>query len=86
MIADQPANDDGPRKSAIVTTRKPRSWHGDAPEMTPAEHQRRGDAADAMFREMKRRIAAAVQPSGALPPKKPGAAGQCRFPFSMGSV
>ena len=27
--------------------------------MTPEEHQRRGDAADALFREMKRQIAAA---------------------------
>ncbi len=25
--------------------------------MTPEEHQRRGDAADALFREMKRQIA-----------------------------
>ena len=49
-----PANDD--RKSAIVTGRKPRSWRSDVPDMTPEEHQRRGDAADALFREMKRRI------------------------------
>ena len=28
------------------------------PDMTPEEHQRRGDAAEALFREMKRRIAA----------------------------
>ena len=49
-----PANDD--RKSAIVTARKPRSWHSDVPDMTPEEHKRRGDAADALFREMKRRI------------------------------
>jgi hypothetical protein len=27
-------------------------------DMTPEEHKRRGDAADAMFQEMKRRIAA----------------------------
>jgi hypothetical protein len=27
-------------------------------DLTPEEHQRRGDAADAIFREMKRRIAA----------------------------
>jgi len=49
-----PANDD--RKSAIVTARKPRSWRSDVPDMTPGEHKRRGDAADALFREMKRRI------------------------------
>ena len=29
-------------------------------DMTPEEHRRRGDAADAMFREMKRKIAAAL--------------------------
>ena len=49
-----PANDD--RKSTIVTGRKPRSGRSDVPDMTPEEHQRRGDAADALFREMKRRI------------------------------
>ena len=65
-----PANDD--RKSAIVTGRKPRSWRSGVPDMTPEEHRRRGEAADAMFREMKRQIAAAVRPGGALPPKKPG--------------
>jgi hypothetical protein len=29
-------------------------------DMTPEEHQRRGDVADALFREMKRRIAAKI--------------------------
>jgi hypothetical protein len=43
-------------KSAIVTIRKP--GKGYVPDPTPEEHQRRGDAADALFREMKRRIAA----------------------------
>ena len=28
---------------------------GDVPDMTPEEHQRRGDAADALFREIVRR-------------------------------
>jgi hypothetical protein len=32
--------------------------------MTPEEHRRRGDAADAMFREMKRRIADKDRPPG----------------------
>jgi hypothetical protein len=41
-----------PAKSAIVTIRKRGS---DVPDLTPAEHQRRGDAAEALFREMKRR-------------------------------
>jgi hypothetical protein len=47
------------RKSAIVTIRrKPERVlpFGLLPE-TPEEHKRRGDGADAMFREMKRRIA-----------------------------
>jgi hypothetical protein len=52
-----PANDD--RKSAIVTAKNPRRGRfGDVPDMTPEEHKRRGDAADALFREMKRQIAA----------------------------
>ena len=53
------ATDDDDRKSAIVTA-KNRAWSrfGDVPDMTPEEHKRRGDAADALFREMKRQIAA----------------------------
>ena len=47
------ANDD--HKPAIVTNRRPRKR--DTTDMTPEEHQRRGDAADAMMREIKRRIA-----------------------------
>jgi hypothetical protein len=50
-----PANDD--RKSAIVTVK--RKWRfGDAPDLTPEEHQRRGDAADALWRELVRRATA----------------------------
>ena len=60
--APTPANDGS--KSAIVTGRTPRTWRNDVPDITPEEHQRRGDAADALFREMKRRIA------GTLLPKK----------------
>jgi hypothetical protein len=45
-----------PAKSAIVTIRKP--GKGYVPDLTPEEHQRRGDAAEAIFREMKRKIAA----------------------------
>ena len=45
-----------PPTSAIVTIRKRGSDR--VPDMTPEEHQRRGDAAEAMFREMKRTIAA----------------------------
>jgi hypothetical protein len=39
------------RKSAIVT------MHSAGEDMTPEEHQRRGDAADALFREIVRRVA-----------------------------
>jgi hypothetical protein len=39
VIAQPPANDD--RKSAIVTIKR-KSRFGDAPDLTPEEHQRRG--------------------------------------------
>ena len=39
------------RQSAIIAKASPL-------DMTPEEHKRRGDAADAMFQEMKRKIAA----------------------------
>ena len=42
-----PANDD--QKAAIVTIRR-KSRFGDAPDLTPEELQRRGEAADAMWR------------------------------------
>ena len=56
-----PAND---HKSAIVTAKHPRR-HGsvsDVPDMTPEEHKRRGDAADALFREIVRRATAKDRP------------------------
>jgi hypothetical protein len=49
------------RPSVIVTARKPGKRYADVPDMTPEEHRRRGDAADALFREMKRRIAAVLK-------------------------
>ena len=49
---------DEPKRSATVTARNPRPWRSLEPEMTTEEHKRRGDAADALFREMKRKIAA----------------------------
>jgi hypothetical protein len=63
------------RKSAIVIVRdrKTMQHQQSVPDMMPEEHKRRGDAADALSREMKRRIADARR--GALPPpplKKPG--------------
>ncbi len=48
-----PGTEEG--KPGIVTARKPRaSRFGDVPELTPEEHRRRGDAADALFREIAR--------------------------------
>jgi hypothetical protein len=64
-----PANDDGKpapppptaaRKSAIVTIRK-HSRFGTAEDLTPEEHKRRADLADAMMRDFKRQIAAKVR-------------------------
>jgi hypothetical protein len=57
-------NDNGeqPRPAAIVTAKHPRRRSvPDVPDMTPEEHKRRGDAADALFREMKRQIAAKLR-------------------------
>ena len=51
--AGTPAHDD--RKSAIVTVKRRPGRFGDVPDMTLEEHQRRGDAADALFREIVRR-------------------------------
>ncbi len=54
--AAAPANDD--RKSAIVTVKRRPGRFGDVPDMTPEEHQRRGEAAAALFREIVRRATA----------------------------
>ena len=55
-VAPPPAEDD--RKSAIVTAKHPRrrGSFGDVPDMTPEEYKRRGDAADALWRELVRRV------------------------------
>jgi hypothetical protein len=60
-----PANDDGPTepapcpaartKSAIVTARKPGKRYRNVPDVTPEEYKSRGDAANALWREMQRR-------------------------------
>jgi hypothetical protein len=43
-------------KPAILTIRKRRAAaFGNAPDMTPEEHKRRGDAADELFRQIVRR-------------------------------
>jgi hypothetical protein len=46
---------DEPMKSVIVTARNPRGRFADVPELTLEEVQRRGDAADALWRELVRR-------------------------------
>jgi hypothetical protein len=51
--------DDSP-KSAIVTARRP--GRPDVPDMTPEEHQRRGDAANALWRELVRRAGGKDRP------------------------
>jgi hypothetical protein len=55
-IATSPASTD--RKSAIITIRsRKQAKHADVPDLTEEELQRRDAAADALFRDMKRRIA-----------------------------
>jgi hypothetical protein len=45
-----------PHPVIVTPRRKPgTSIFGDAPDMTPEEHRRRGDAAEALFREIVRR-------------------------------
>jgi hypothetical protein len=44
-------------RPVIVTAKNPRRGQfGDVPAMTPEEHERRGDAAEALFREIVRRV------------------------------
>lgn len=50
-LETSPATDE--RASAIVIVRKP-GRIGAVPDMTPEEHRQRGDAADALFRELSR--------------------------------
>ena len=68
------ANDD--RKSAIVTIKR-KSRFDDAPDLTPEEHQQRGEAADALWRGLVDRAtaregkSAAVSAESSSPAKKP---------------
>ena len=48
-IASLPSSPSGARQRG--------SYRPALPDLTPEEHQRRGDAADALFREIQRRIA-----------------------------
>jgi hypothetical protein len=56
QVADVVASDE---PAAIITAKNPhrRGRLGDVPDMTPEEHKHRGDAADALFRELVRRVA-----------------------------
>jgi hypothetical protein len=60
----KPRNDNRPdptplptdgKKSAIVTVKRKPGRFGDVPDLPPEEHQRRGAAADALWRELVRR-------------------------------
>jgi hypothetical protein len=57
VVSDEP--------SAIVTAKNPRrrGSPGEAPDITPEEHKRRGDAADALFRELVRQATGKRPPS-----------------------
>jgi hypothetical protein len=59
VIAPPPASDD--RKSAIVTVKR-KGRFGDAPDLTPEEHKRRGEAAAALWRELVRRATSTGEP------------------------
>jgi hypothetical protein len=52
-VISPPHANDG-RKPSIVTVKR-KSRFGDAPDLTPEELQRRGEAADALWRELVRR-------------------------------
>jgi hypothetical protein len=42
---------------SIITAKNPRRRvHPDVPDMTPEDYQQRGDAADALWRELVRRV------------------------------
>jgi hypothetical protein len=48
--------------SPIVRSRRPGAQRSDVPDMTPEEHQRRGDAADALWVELVRRATSKDRP------------------------
>jgi hypothetical protein len=49
-----PLPSDG-KKPAIVTVKRKSGRLGEVPDLASEEHQRRGDAADALWRELERR-------------------------------
>jgi hypothetical protein len=58
----EPASRDAARKPAIVTARKPGARYATVPDMTPEEHRRRGDAAQALWRGLMRRATGKERP------------------------
>ena len=66
--AAAPPSDD--RESAIVTARRPGARLRNVPDLSPEEHQRRGDAADALFREIVRRATESHGNVETPPPRK----------------
>jgi hypothetical protein len=63
----KPSNDNRPeaellpnpeKKPAIVSARRPGKRSADVPDLTPEEHQRRANTADALWRELVRRATA----------------------------
>jgi hypothetical protein len=54
-VPPQPANDGRKPPAEIVTARRPGARRVDVPDLTPEEYQRRGEAADALWRELVRR-------------------------------
>ena len=60
--AIHPASADDDRKRAIVISRRRGKRFAGVPDMTPEEYQRRGEAADALWRELVRRATAKDRP------------------------
>jgi hypothetical protein len=50
------------RRPTIVTAHRPGKRYADVPDLPPEEHQRRGDAADAVWRELVRRATGKDRP------------------------
>jgi hypothetical protein len=58
QVADPAPDPTQPVRPAIVTAIKPRATRfGNAPDLSAEEHQRCGDAANVLFRELVRRTA-----------------------------
>jgi hypothetical protein len=59
-----PPSDNGSKmmQPAIVTARRPGARRIDVSDLTPEEYQRRGDAADALWRELVRRATSKDRP------------------------